>query len=33
LRGKTPPRGYELTQQAAPGGGGMTLRLRPRPAS
>jgi general secretion pathway protein L len=33
LRGKTPPRGYELTQQAAPGGGGMTLRLRARPAS
>lgn len=33
LRGKIPPRGYEVTQQAAPGGGGMTLRLRPRPAS
>jgi general secretion pathway protein L len=33
LRGKIPPRGYELTQQAAPGGGRMTLRLRPRPAS
>jgi general secretion pathway protein L len=33
LRGKTPPRGYELTQQASPGGGGMTLRLRARPAS
>ena len=33
LHGKIPPRGYEVTQQAAPGGGGMTLRLRPRPAS
>jgi type II secretion system protein L len=33
LRGKTPPRGYEFTQQAAPGGGGMTLRLRPKPPS
>jgi general secretion pathway protein L len=33
LRGRTPPRGYELTQQAAPGGGATTLRLRQRPAS
>jgi type II secretion system protein L len=33
LRGKSPPRGYELTQQAAPGGGGVMLRLRSRPAS
>ena len=33
LGGKTPPRGYELTQQAAPGGGGTVLRLRPKPAS
>jgi general secretion pathway protein L len=33
LHGKTPPQGYELTQQAASGGGGITLRLRPRPAS
>jgi general secretion pathway protein L len=32
LRGKTPPRSYELTQQTAPGGGGTTLRLRPRTA-
>jgi general secretion pathway protein L len=33
LRGRTPPRGYELTQQAAPAGGATTLRLRQRPAS
>jgi general secretion pathway protein L len=33
LRARTPPRDYELTQQAAPGGGATTLRLRLRPAS
>jgi general secretion pathway protein L len=33
LRGKTPPRGYELTHQVPPGGGSTTLRLRPRPGS
>jgi general secretion pathway protein L len=32
LRRTAPPQGYELTQQASPGGGGMTLRLRPKPA-
>ncbi len=32
LRRTALPQGYELTQQATPGGGGITLRLRPRPA-
>jgi general secretion pathway protein L len=32
LRRTALPQGYELTQQASPGGGGITLRLRPRPA-